>query len=259
MAKEEKIWKTSASIIELAIALESSLEYLIELEYNWIYRFTSDQKIDELHYLNDNILSREYSRVLQFYDLNRYIDLIELLCKNDKCYVACQNIVAAKQNHNFCLICALTPEHYRKHSNHEPEIWEMASTIPRMEAAIVQATRSVESILGKPGNRDSERKKTRCKERWSEFLDSNPDDIFPLTGQSYFDYYYYLFELRNSAAHSFGDLAYNFKRSITIKAQSFSWIVLYDYMKKSLIDKKLASRKLMLNEDLIRRSELRIY
>jgi len=147
---------------------------------------------------------------------------------DDKFFVACQNIIAAKKNHEFCQICALTPEHLRKHNHFEPEIWEKASLVPKLEAAIVQATRSVEAILGKPGNRETASKLARTKKRWLVNIDLNPDDKYELAGKSYLDYYYDLFSLRGFAAHSFGELSFNMKRIETIEAQSFAWIIIID-------------------------------
>jgi len=204
--KENDVWKTAISILEIAFTMASELESKHEFAYDWVYRFEPDESIEKLHYLKDrhHVLNwNSMRRVREFSDISI---LIELLYRDDKFFIACQNIISAKENHEFCQICALTPEHLRKHADLEPEIWEKINLLPKMEAAIVQATRSVEAILGKPGKRDTPAKLNRIKERWSDNILLNPDDEFKLTGQSFLDYYYKLFGLRNNSAHSFGEL-----------------------------------------------------
>lgn len=249
--KEKAIWKTAISILEIAFTMASELESNYEFKYDWVYRFKYNERIDNLHYLKDrhHILNwRSMSRVIEFIDNSV---LIEILTRDDKFYIACQNIIAAKQNHEFCQICALTPEHLRKHTDHEPEIWEKINLLPKMEAAIVQATRSVEAILGKPGKRDTLAKLNRVKERWVKNILINPDEEYKLTGQSYLDYYYDLFELRNNSAHSFGELSFHIQRRETIEAQSFTWIIIANYFKKNSISEKDSLKALNFNSKFI--------
>jgi hypothetical protein len=134
----------------------------------------------------------------------------------------------------------------------EPEIWERINLLPKMEAAIVQATRSVEVILGKPGKRDTPGKLIRAKERWADNILINPDEEYKLTGQSYIDYYYDLFERRNKSAHSYGELSFHMQRQETIEAQSFAWIILADYYKKKSIPEEDSLKALNFNTKLLK-------
>ena len=253
--KENNLWKTAISILELAFIMASELESKHEFTYDWVYRFNPSEPIEKLHYLKDrlHVLNPiSVRRVREFSDISI---LIELLFRDDKFFIACQNIIAAKENHDFCQICALTPEHLRKHVDHEPEIWEKINLLPIMEAAIVQATRSVEAILGKPGKRDTTTKLIRTKERWSENILLNPYDEYKLTGQSFLDYYYKLFGIRNNSAHSFGELSFHMQRQETIEAQSFAWLVIASYYDKNSIEENDALESLNFNRELLDKFE----
>ncbi|WP_458626414.1 hypothetical protein [Winogradskyella sp. PC D3.3] len=249
--KEKALWKTGISILEIAFTMASELESNHEFAYDWVYRFNHSESIDNLHYLKDRHNTLNWRSMRRIHEFSDIAVLIEILTRDDKFFIACQNIIAAKQNHEFCQICALTPEHLRKHKDHEPEIWERINLLPKMEAAIVQATRSVEAILGKPGKKDTEVKLRRAKERWSKNILINPDEEFKLTGQSYLDYYYDLFELRNNSAHSYGSLSFDLQRQETIEAQSFAWIIIGDYYKKNSISEDESLKALDFNIKLI--------
>lgn len=252
IVKENEVWKTAISILEIAFTISSELESPHEFAYDWVYRFNHTETINELHYLKDRhhtLNCKSMHRINEFSDL---AVLIDILNRDDNFFIACQNIITAKQSHEFCQICALTPEeHLRKHRDHEPEIWEKINLLPKMEAAVVQATRSIEAILGKPGKRDNEKKLNRAKESWLKNISINPDDKFTLTEQSYLDYYYDLFQLRNNSAHSFGQLSFQMKRQETIAAQSFAWIVIRDYYKKHCCTKEKSLKSLKFNEEFI--------
>jgi hypothetical protein len=249
--KENELWKTAISILEIAFTMSSELESAHEFAYDWVYRFNHKETIESLHYLKDRHHTLNWKSMRRINEFNDLAVLIEILNRDDKFFIACQNIIAAKQNHEFCQICALTPEHLRKHRDHEPEIWEKVNLLPKMEAAIVQATRSVEAILGKPGKRDTAAKLNRIKERWSKNILINPDDEFKLTGQPYLDYYYDLFQLRNNSAHSFGELSFHMQRLETIEAQSFAWIIIANYYKKNSVSEEESLRALKFNDKLI--------
>ena len=249
--KEKELWKTAISILEIAFTVASELESQREFVYDWVYRFKINNSIEELHYLKDRHHVLNWKSILRIHEFSDISILIDLLSKDDKFFIPCQNIIAAKENHEFCQICALTPEHLRKHTDKEPEIWEKVNILPKMEAAIVQATRSVEAILGKPGKRDTPAKLNRVKESWAKNILLNPDEEYRLTGQSYLDYYYDLFRLRNNAAHSLGELSFHMQRKETIEAQSFSWIVITDYYKKNSVSEEDALSSLKFNTKLI--------
>lgn len=249
--KEMNMWKTGASILHIAFALINQLEHTLELDYDWVYRFKPSTKIDDLHFLNEREYSYSYN-VKQIPDLERAVETIELLSRDERFYVATQNIIAAKHNHEFCQVCALTPEHHKKHFDKEPEIWERALMIPQMEAAIVQATRAVEAILGKPGDRENSKKLQRAKERWKESIYLEPEDTFQNVGVSFIDYYYKLFNLRGFAAHSLGKLSFDLTRKLTIDAQSFAWIVISKYFEKHHKDYDDAAKSINFNVELVK-------
>lgn len=249
--KAKELWKTSISILEIAFTMACGLESNEQFAYDWVYRFDHNECIDNLHYLKDRHYVLDWRRIRRIHEFSDIAVYIEILKRDDKFFIACQNIIAAKQNHEFCQICALTPEHLRKHIDHEPEIWERINLLPKMEAAIVQATRSVEAILGKPGKRDTPAKLSRTKERWADNILINPDEEYKLTGKSYMDYYYDLFELRNNSAHSYGELSFHMQRQQTIEAQSFAWIIIADYYKKKSILEEDALKALNFNTKLI--------
>lgn len=251
--KQMNLWKTGASILQAAYAFASQLEDTPDFGYDWIYRFSPNIQIGEQHYLKD----REYAvheRCIYTVTAFKHIsNVIELLVRDDKFYVATQNLIAATFNHYFCHICALTPEKHRQHREEEPEIWEKITMIPKMEAAIVQATRAVEALLGKPAGRDDPKKLQRTKGRWMENIDLNPDNVFDRVETSYLEYYYDLFSLRGSAAHSLGNLSYDLTRKLAIDAQSFALVVIRSYFKKHSLNNESAARILNLNNQLLER------
>lgn len=253
--KDEELWKTSLSVLEIAFTMSTELEYKFVFDYDWIYRFKSTVGKDNQHYLKDRHFIDSDGPIRTINEFRVIAPLIELLYKDNKFFTACQNIIVAKENHEFCQVCALTPEHLRKHPNHEPEPWEKISIIPKMESAVVLATRSIEAILGKPGKRDNANKTERIKQRWLLNTNLNPDDEFLLVGKSYFDYYYDLFELRNHSAHSLGEISFKMLRRETIEAQCFAWIVIAEYYKKNKIDEEYALEALNFNIELIKKFE----
>lgn len=249
--KKEEMWKTAVSILEIAFTIMNELEQTQSFGYDWIYRFNHRIEIEQHHYLKDRFNVKDIRIIIRLLDFKNIINLIELLYRDNKYYVASQNIIAAKENHDFCQICALTPEHYKKHFDKEPEIWERASLIPKMEAAIVQTTRSVEAIMGKPGNKDNPLKLRKAKERWRDSIDLDPDENFRMVGKTYIEYYYDLFSLRAGAAHSFGKLSFNMSRSLTIEAQSFAWIIILKYYEKNCVTEEIAIKRLNFNLELV--------
>ncbi|MBX2841086.1 MAG: hypothetical protein KTR26_04910 [Flammeovirgaceae bacterium] len=249
--KKEKLWKTSTSIFEIAFALSSSLEMILEFDYDWIYNFDSSKKINNQKYLKKREETLGYKNIYTHHKFGELASLIDLLNRDDKFFIACQNIIAAMQNHAFCQICALTPEHLKEHSNQEPNIWERVSLIPKMESAIVQATRCVEAILGKPGDRKIPLKLERVKERWRRNVLIDPDEEFKLGEKSFLEFYYDLFTLRGYASHSLGNLSYQMQRCQTIEAQSFAWVLIKDYYKKLRMKNEKALITLNFNYDLL--------
>lgn len=249
----EPYWKTFGSALRCAFGLATSFERIWDFEYEWIYNFEPKATSKQQDWLNEDELTRNYfsgtvKSIKYFYEIS---PILQLLLNDDTFYIASQNLITAIENHWFCQICALQKPENRTHKNHDPTLWEVANEIPKMEVAIVQATRSVEAILGKPGNREKESKLYKMKQKWIQKLDIDPEDTFVLTEKSFLDYYYDLFEIRGSAAHSLGKMDYKLKREKTIQAQSFSWLILLSYFRKNALDEENAAKALNFNLNLL--------
>ena len=178
--------------------------------------------------------------------------LIELLLRDDLCYTALNQMLSSFQLHYCCLICELGLSPIMKHPSHEPELWEHSYFISKMEASIIQACRCVESILGEPPNRAKKSSLLRHKERWKEFLEINPDDIFDKAETTYLDFYYKLFfDLRNPSAHSYGNIHFDLERKKTIEAQCFAALILRAYITKHEKSHEEASKLLHFNQEFL--------
>jgi hypothetical protein len=226
----EKVWRSAGILLLLANGLSRRFEILdTRFDYDWIYNFAPSSSMESLEFYGEFQVEGISSVVMSRSEYSSLARLIELLIRDDRLFVATQNVFASVHNHVFCFHCAFEPESHRSHPNHELPIWQIASAIPRFEAAIVQATRAVEAILGKPGKRDSPSKLQKIKERWREVLSIDPDSEYKPKRTSYLDFYYELFSIRNDAAHSLGQLPVSLTRSLTIDAQAFAYTLLEHY------------------------------
>jgi len=247
------VWRNLASILELTIAISSSFENIADCDYDWIYSFNPKKLIKENKFLRlDNVgrLSGSHHR-LSF--LANHAPLIELLYRDERFYVMCMNLLTSFNNHHFCLICAFEKNGYQMHPNHELPRWQVAQAIPQMEVAIVQATRAIEAVLGKPGKRDVQSKYQRTLDRWQNSIDLEPIGIFDVAQKSNIDYYHEMFGFRGDAAHSLGSFPYELSRRLTIEAQCFAWVVMESYYQKNALNGIAAREALNFNSDLIER------
>lgn len=256
-AREEGVWKTLGCCLRIAMAFRSNLEYpqpAEEFSYCWAYYFDPEKSLEEQKLMNPDSASVSGAGVAGEVNPLRFLEeiapILELLGRDERYFVASQHLLASVDSHYFCLTCALQREGYKMHPNHEPDIWEVVETIPRMEVAIVQATRAVEAILGKPGKKEDPKKLARAIERWKASLDLDPNETFELAGKTYIDYYYDLFGTRGNAAHSLGKLPYYVSRQLTIEAQCFAWLVLWRYFQSHSLDQREAAEALRLNRTL---------
>lgn len=254
-ATPQNIWRSLASILELTQAIRSSFEHIDNYDYDWIYNFNPRKSLKENEFLNPENIDRLSGTVHQLSYFAEFAPLIELLYRDERFYVMCMNLLASFNNHHFCLICAFEKEGYQKHPSHELPPWQAAQAIPKMEVAIVQATRAVEAVLGKPGKRDTDSKLQRTLKRWYDAIDLEPNLSYELTDKSNIDYYFELFSIRGEAAHSLGAFPYQLSRQLTIEAQCFAWIILNSYYSKNALSKAKAINALNFNPDLIRRDE----
>lgn len=255
LATPQNIWRSLSSILELTIAISSSFEHIDNYDYDWIYNFNPHKSLAENEFLNSENIDRLSGSVHPLSYFAELAPLIELLYRDERFYVMCMNLLASFNNHHFCLICAFEKDGYQKHPSHELPPWQAAQAIPKMEVAIVQATRAVEAVLGKPGNRDVDAKYKRILKRWNDAIDLEPDSSFDLTSKTNIDYYFDLFSIRGEAAHSLGSFPYQLSRQLTIEAQCFAWIILNSYYSKNSLSKVDARNAINFNSNLIKSDE----
>jgi len=251
--REEKVWKTLGSCLRIAMAFHSNLEHTQPAEnfaYNWVYHFDSEEPLEVQTLLDSDPVSRYpvgtsgSLKPLRF--LEEIAHMLELLERDERYFVASQHLIASVDSHDFCLVCALRREGYKMHPNHEPEIWEVVETSPKMEVDIVQATKAFEAILGKPGKRGQPKNVAKAVQRWKGLLSLDPNETFELVGKSYLDYYD-MFGSRGNAAHSLGKLPYDMSRRLTIEAQCFAWLILWHYMERHSLAPQAAAEALRLD------------
>lgn len=268
--KKEAFWKNIGSII----SLEMKHAYMFEtvsfdwFKYEWIYYFDpkknlSDQEFNTLDELE--LMKLNSGLILKTTDIGNFAPEIELMLRDDKAYTAMMLLCNSFSQHYTCLICELGYSPYHEHISKEPEIWEHGEMISDMEAAIVQACRSAEGILGKPPNRKKidklpNRKKkkfvTDYKEEWMKLIGIDPYSIFEKANMSHLDFYYKLFsDLRNPSAHSFGNINYNLERSKVVQAQCFAHNVVDGYFCKHMLSLDEAQKKLNFNLNLLSKNK----
>lgn len=252
-------WKTAAYLIQLSLNyVEAFEERFVDdlIDYKWMYYF--QHKTVSIHDIVFYGLSEleskcmSYGRQLKATDIANLSSIIELLNRDDRLYTALSLMVASFNAHYCCLICELSKNPWHDHLAEEPKIWQQASVLPKLEIAIVQACRVVESIIGEPPNKNKQSKLYQHKQHWIEILDINPDDIFEKANKSYLEFYYELFfDLRNPSAHSYGNIHYDLARNRTVESQCFAAIILRAYIKKNEVEQDIAIDKLQFNKELL--------
>ncbi|MEH7383058.1 hypothetical protein V7138_21525 [Bacillus sp. JJ1533] len=249
--KSLNYWKNIGEVIRIASAFANLYEHIYEMNYNWMYYFDPCISLNDTNcFDNDHIGFGTFNGAVHNISYFRHISpIMELLLRDDKFYTAASIFLNSFESHWFCLHCEISKEPYKKHESHEPYKWEEASLIAKMESALVQSCRAVEALLGKPGRREDKAKVIRAKQRWKEEVNVNPDESYYNTNMSYYDYYYELFELRNSSSHSFGVLPFNVSRENTINAQRFSFLILHGYFEKNVLEVEEASKRLKFCEE----------
>jgi len=258
--KEQPFWKNIATVIGMVFALCESFEssFTEELDYEWMYYF--EQGVSTIEDIVFNNLSdmeshcMSYGRHVKATEIANMADVIELVMRDDKAYTALSLLDCSFKIHFCCLICELGQNPYVDHLSHEPQFWEQGILLPKMEAATVQACRCVESILGEPPSRKNQNAILRHKEKWLNLTGIDPDISYDKAGMKYFDFYYELFfDLRNSSAHSYGNIHFDLERKKVVEAQCFAVIILNSYFKKNMISVIDAQAKLKFNEKLLER------
>ncbi|MFJ7891378.1 hypothetical protein ACIQYL_25450 [Lysinibacillus xylanilyticus] len=252
--KDKNFWKNIGTVIQLAYSYSRDFEDTMELDYKWCYYFDPNISISEQE-IYDCDDSDRYSllngTILKLTDLYFISPIIELVLRDDKAYTAMSNYYASMKTHYCCLICELGRHPYKKHPSHEPKFWEQANVISDYEAAIVQACRCVEALIGKPPNKENRNRFLEHKQKWLNQLGINPDDEFTKGETTYIDFYYKLFDLRNAAAHSYGTIPFELERKQAVEAQCFASLLLDGYVAKNVLSNEIVIGKLSINQKLI--------
>lgn len=251
--KDIPFWKNVSSVIWMVTQYAGAFEGISSdwFEYRWIYYFDPDKVLSEQVFNNLKQFDEMYlksGRIIKATDIANLASEIELMLRDDKAYTALMMLCNSFLQHYICLTCELSSHPYHDHLSEEPEMWEHASIIPNMEAAIVQACRSVEGILGEPPNSKKQTAILKHKEKWIELTGIDPDSNFEKADMSYLDFYYQLFfDLRNPSAHSYGNIHYELEKAKTVQAQCFAAIIVRDYLRKHILDLDEAQKKLNFN------------
>lgn len=257
--KELSIWKNIGSVIWLALQYNDNFQWNSEdfFEYKWMYYFDNKKKLLEHEFNNVEDIERNdlnQGRILKVTDIGNLASVIELMLRDDKAYTALMALNNSFLQHHICLECELGKNPYHDHLSKEPEIWEHAMLIPNMEVAIVQACRCVEAILGQPPNKKKQNQLMMHKKKWIQLTGINPDDIFEKANITYIDYYYELFyHLRNSSAHSYGNIHYDLENKKTVEAQCFAFVLIKAYFYKNKKNLDEAQKALKFNFELLKR------
>ena len=238
--KKIYFWKTVGSMINLSIAYNRAFEGVhcdSRLEYKMVNYFMPTDSANSIVFTDiENCPHDVYSGLLlKTTDIANQATLIELMNRDDKFFTAVSLLFSSFQIHYCCLTCELGLSPYREHEAQEPELWEQSDYVTNMESAIVQACRCAESILGKPPNRRKQHRVAEHKNKWLDIVGISPDEFFNRSEMSFWDFYLKLFdELRNTSAHSYGNIHFDLKRKHAIDAQCFAALILRGYVKKNV-------------------------
>ena len=254
------IWRTVAVLLDITIALSSMQEHSQDTGYAWIYHFDPKSPFETQELLEEDDKFRTGTCTFQTIDYwFERAHILELLIRSEEFFVASQLLCQSFKSHWFCLECALRPRERRHHDHPEPDLWNLAASIPAMENGILQATRSVEALLGKPGNRENTQKLERANQRWRESIILDPDAEFSLVQKSYLEYYYDLFEKRGFAAHSYGRLPPDLRRADAVAAQTFAHKVVHSRFERDAVSPEEAQARLQFNSLLVENADRSIF
>lgn len=257
--KNVPFWKTAGRLLQLAHDYANAFETEWEaIDYKWMYSFNNEHSfINEIRFYNLD----EYERLSLSQGVNlkatRIADLaplIELFERDDKAYNAVSLVLSAFSVHWCCLICELSKTPWHDHLAEEPQIWQQAYVLQKLEMAIVQSCRAVECLIGEPPNRRKPQKIERFKEKWKSILGIDPDSLFEKSEKSYLEFYYDLFfTLRNPSAHSYGNIHYDLARKRAVEAQCFAAIIIKEYISRNELENEAAIKRLHFNIELLSR------
>lgn len=252
-------WKTLASCLEIAASLSSACEHIHECSYNWICDFRPKAPIDDQVFYGfskaENMfpigsIRQGVAEGLLF--IPDFAHVLELLQRDDRFFIAAQHFIASIRNHWCCLTCELGADPLMHHPSHEPEAWRAVQIYPLLDIGMVQAYRAVETLLGKPADRNR-RTVRRALQRWRDAVSIEPTEAYERVGQTFFDYFLAFYAHRSEAAHGRDRIPFSATRQKVIDAQCFAWSVLDSYVGKRAIDLEKARDRLEFDQEMLAR------
>lgn len=254
---ELDFFKNFGTLLQLSSDFSRSFENVYrdrDNEYRFIDNFDKHKSLTEQvfyqigEYDDPFINDGTHYKLTDFF---LYAPYIELLYRDDRAYLGVSLLKESMISHDTCLICELDRSYGPHHESHDLRIWEHASMLGRMESAIVQATRVIESLIGQPPNQNKAIKINRKKEEWKNVFSIDPNFIYSKSDTTFWEFYINLFKYRNPAAHSYGNINYQLKREETINVQCFAFLLLESYIEKNILRKEDSFTALKLNIKLL--------
>ena len=247
-------WRPALSLLHHALRFSALYEDSFldwrELDYAWIYSFdpsisAEEQAVSEPYASDHARTALEGGSVIWPWRIAWLTPAIRLLETDERFYTACQYLHASVDTYYTCLTCVLSPR--KKHSHEEPSWVRLSLEIPAIEAAIVQATKAVEALVGQPSKNVA-----RTQERWNSAFASDWTVDFGPAGRSFRDVYTdFIYAKRDEAAHSrHGQLDFTQTRRDCAVIQAFAYHLLFQYAEQRLEPHARALQELNFNPTL---------
>lgn len=255
-------WKNFGILFKYARAFTSAFESFIELDYNWIRNFDRFKKIEKLHYpkltkfMNDNFifdyhLTNIYDRG-EVLDLSYFFDnkkLFKELYVNDAFFFSVQHLVSAFSIfRNYHMHLSIPTSLTKRYNQIYDKSYE-AFTLPRLEIAIIEATKAIEGLLNKPSSIE------KITKRWEKLFNIDPNKKFLDTELSYVNYYAYLLnEIKNNITQNIKSNPFDRLNVMAIQAQEFARKLIVSYYEKLISSSNVEDKSITFGEEV----ELRI-
>jgi hypothetical protein len=211
--------------------------------YQWIINFNPLESIEtqtfENQHYRDALHSLRTGRSSTPQDLCRRLRFGEAFRCDRQLFHAALCLFAAMQSHYVCARCALS-EDYQMHRHDPIQSWDFWHEIACIDSVIVQATRTIEYLVGKPNKSTDGDHSDRFRSRWCQRLDielDHPMSIHPAdagdrSGMTNGEFYRLLFQFRNSSAHAHIRCTEQFMRANAVQSIAFAWQVFLSYLRK---------------------------
>ena len=255
-------WKNFGILFKYARAFTSAFESFIELDYNWIKNFDRFKKIEELHYpklakyMNDNFifdyhLTNIYDRG-EVLNLSYFFDnkkLFKELYVNDTFFFSVQHLVSAFSIfRNYHMHLSIPTSLTKRYNQIYDKSYE-AFALPRLEIAIIEATKAIEGLLNKSSSKE------KITERWVKLFNIDPNKKFLDTELSYVNYYANLLnEIKNNITQYIKSKAFDRLHVMAIQAQEFARKLIVSYYEKLISSSNKEDKTITFGEEV----ELRI-